>query len=110
MIDKNTSAEALSRREFDSELREWLGYSDSPFIGDAERFGGRAWLWVRQLGWRYYLNADTTREGVAEYVRLLDKAGKLSWSVVPNEKGVENKVAFGPDQIVIPGFYLYRKL
>jgi hypothetical protein len=53
----------------------------------------------------------STREGVDEYVRLLDEAGgKLAWSVVENEKGVENKVAFGPDRTVIPGFYLYRKL
>jgi len=68
-------------------------------------------VWVKQLGWRYYLNADTTRDGVVKYIRLLDEAGgKLSWSVVPNERGVESKVAFGKERIVIPGFYLYRKL
>jgi len=111
MIERNTASEALSRHEFDNELREWLDYSDSAVIGDAEKFGKKAWVWVKQLGWRYYLNADTTRDAVAEYIRLLDEAGgKLSWSVVPNERGVENKVAFGPTQRKIEGFYLYRKL
>jgi len=111
MIERNTAGEALSRHEFDNELREWLNYSGRAVIGDAEKFGGKAWLWVKQFGWRYYLNADTTRDAVVEYVGLLDDAnGNLTWSVVPNERGVENKVVFGASQRKIDGFYLYRKL
>lgn len=102
--------EALTQESFHSELEEWYTESEpGAVIGDARKYGGKAWVWVRHLGNRYHLNADTTYEGVGEYLALLrEQHGKLSWSVVENERGVKNKVALGPGKQVVPGFYLYR--
>jgi hypothetical protein len=44
MIERNTARTARSRAAFDDELREWLDYSDSAAVGDAERFGGKTVL------------------------------------------------------------------
>jgi hypothetical protein len=54
-----------------------------------------------------HLNSNTTREGVAGYLAVA-RTEPPEWVVVRNAQGVENKVAFGPERRVVPGFYLYR--
>ena len=88
----------LSRLDFDSALREWIDTAViGEMIGDSPDFGGKAWLHIIDAGCRYYWNADSTREGVREYLDLLAFDPGLDWQVVPNQKGRMVKVAFGPD-------------
>lgn len=103
-------SEALSRSAFHARLRDWYEEAfDGDTVGDSASYGGRAWVWVRHQGSLYALNADTTYEGVSEYVDLLDAYGDgLAWAVVPNARGKPNKLAFGPERRVLAGFYLYR--
>ena len=109
-MERNTKESALKREQFHEELRDWF---QNAAPGD-EIAGGAAhprapWVWAKHLGNRYYLHADTSYEGVAGYLRLLDMHGEaLRWSVIENERGNLNKAAFGPDQEVFSGFYLYR--
>jgi hypothetical protein len=99
--------EAVARPEFDALLRAWHSHSDDHTIGDAD-FGQAAWIHVHDGSTVYRLNADTTRAGVEEYLRLLDKhEGDLEWSIVPNRNGRDNAVAFGPDRQRPRYFYLY---
>jgi hypothetical protein len=54
------------------------------------------------------LNADTTRDAVAQYMALVQAApGDLEWSVVPSARGNLTKIAFGPDRLILPSFHLY---
>lgn len=109
MIERIPRASAISRDAFHDLLAQWYEESaEGETIGDGSKYGGNDWIWVKFLGNRYHLSADTTRDGVRAYLSLLEAHPKMPWAVVPNERGNPNKVAFGPDRIVYPGFYLYR--
>ena len=62
---------------------------------------------MRDQGRAFHLNADTRRQGVLEYLALLDADPHVDWHVVPNARGHLDKAAFGPDLRIIPGLYLY---
>jgi len=110
MMDQVRRADALTPDEFNARLVEF-GRDARPgdTVGDAVKHGGKAWIWVRRLARHYHLNADSTGDGVAEYLGLWVRHGSsLQWTIVPNARGRMNKVAFGPEKREIPGFYLYR--
>lgn len=104
--------EALSRSSFHAQLREWYeGAFDGDTVGDSSSYRGRPWVWVRHEGGLYHLDADTTHEGVGEYVDLLDAYGDgLAWSAAPGARGSgrPGEVAFGPERRTLPGFLLHR--
>ena len=52
----------------------------------------------------YYINADTTREGV---LKFLDNK-KNDWRIIKNEKGRRNKVTNTTNEDPIQGFYMYK--
>jgi hypothetical protein len=106
---KVRSAEPLARAEFERRLREWYEGTDEDRIGGDTDYGGSSWLWVRYGSGRYHLNADSKREGVATYLRLLERTPDLNWIVTAGRAGKMTKVVFGARQQAIPGFYLYRK-
>ena len=106
---RNSRESPLKRPEFHAALGEFLD-SGRPTVGDA-KFGQTAWVCVKHLGNRYYLNSDTSAEGVAAYLELVEAHGQdLKWSAIDNARGRANKAAFGPDQAIVEGFYLYRQL
>lgn len=112
MMEAVSRTEALTVSAFHASLREFVEESydnGDATVGDTAGRGQKAWVWVKRLGHRYYLNADTKVGGVAEYLALVDQYGDdISWEVVPNRDSVVNKVAFGPDRRVIPSLYFYR--
>lgn len=111
MIERIRKAAAISVDALNTALAEFHEYAapGETLAGPAE-YGPTDWIWVKRLGNRYYLNADTTAEGVGVYLKLVTEHGpKLAWSVVANERGRMNKVAFGPARTVIPGFYFYSR-
>jgi len=111
MMEQVRRAEPLSVDEFNTRLVEFgrdAGPGDT--VGDAAKYGGKPWIWVKRLARRYHLNADATGEGVGEYLALSFQHGaSLQWTIVANERGKMNKVAFGPDKREIPGFHFYRE-
>lgn len=101
-------SEALSRGHFHSVLREWYETAyHGEVVGDAAG-SRRAWVWVRHQGSRWHLDADTTHEGVGEYLELLDAYGEgLAWSVAARSAGSGGNVVFGPERRRIDGFRLH---
>lgn len=108
-LAKMTSRLPMNRLQFDDMLRQWLTESEDR-IGNS-KYGGTPWLWVvSQTGELCHLNADTKDFGVKQYIALFDAMGeKLEWVPVLSAKGSLRKLAFGPNKVVIPGFYLYLK-
>jgi hypothetical protein len=74
-------SEAIPRREFHERLREWSQTTeDGDRVGDAAGYGGKPWVWIQSSDNRYHLNADTTHEGVAAYLDVLEKYGEdIKW-------------------------------
>ena len=51
----------------------------------------------------YYINADTTREGVLKFL----ENKKNEWRIIENERGRMNKVTNTANEDPIQGFYMY---
>tara|TARA_A100001035_G_C27678907_1_gene452083 strand:- start:520 stop:891 length:372 start_codon:yes stop_codon:yes gene_type:complete len=54
----------------------------------------------------YYINADTTREGV---LRFLENRNN-GWITILNERGNMNKITNNEDRTPIEGFYMYKSI
>ncbi|HSU14630.1 hypothetical protein [Longimicrobium sp.] len=110
MMERVRRTNAISVEDLNAALAEFHEEGvDGETIAGANEEGPADWIWVKWLGNRYYLNGDTTWEGVGEYLELVKKHGSgLAWSLVPNGRGEINQVAFGPAKTVIPGFHFYR--
>ena len=109
----NTRGRPIRREEFHENLREWFeGAEPGDTIGDTSEHNQKPWVWIRDLGHWYHLNADSRYEGIRDYLAMLDAhGGMLKWGVVPNETtGRENKAVFGPNGKPVKGMYLYRDL
>ena len=99
----------MKKPEFHEALRAFLA-TGAHVLAPGEH-AQTPWVWVKSLGHKYYLHADSTREGIQGYVALVDEMGdNLCWCAVANERGRQNKAAFGPEKVIVPGFYLYREL
>jgi hypothetical protein len=100
--------EWISKAEFHERLIRWWKDADDALVGDPVTHRRTAWLWVRDGHRLFRLNADTTREGVQEYLELLrSERGRIDWTIVESAAGKMTKTAFGPEQRVIRGFHLY---
>jgi len=66
-------------------------------------------MWVQVGSYTCRLNADTKRDGVQKYLKIVDRhAPDAQWHVRMNQNGTNyNKIHFGHDVECIPGFYLY---
>ena len=107
-MNKVPRSEPISKAVFHQRLREWVEAGNEKCIGDPDVPGVTPWLMVTEGDHRFRLHADTAREGVVDYLRLVTQFGDtLAWTVVPNQRGHENAVAFGPDAERPRHFYLY---
>jgi hypothetical protein len=86
-------------------LGTWLR-SDEKTIGDVGSFGGKPWLYLELGSDTIQINADTNREGVERLLEL-NSQGNETWHVVPNSRGLPNKVTNDPSKRPIRGLYMY---
>lgn len=107
-MEKVEKGKPIDRDEFERRLARWIESGDVlTTVGDSPTYGGAAWIHVAHEGDLHYLNADSTAEGVREYLRRLSSDPQLPWTVGENRRGGRNKVLFGEPPRTIPGFYLY---
>lgn len=107
-ILKLSRENALNNKEdFFKILKCWMGFSKSETIGDLTIMIGRTPLLFLKIGSStYYINADSKRTGVEEFI----KNTEYSWRIIFNEDGVKNKVTNRKDEEAIPGFYFYKDI
>lgn len=101
-MDRTTPIDPLSKAEFHKRLRAWLD-TDELTIGGIDA-GSDGWVYVRDGEQVFQLNADTTREGVDSYLALLDA---FEWTMVPDSRGRNSAIAYGPQKHELSYFYLY---
>lgn len=100
--------EWITKAEFHDRLARWFRDTDEESIGDPSAHRRTAWVWIRDGHILAKLQADTTREAVAEYLEILRAHPRpLEWSVVPSATGQLTKIAFGPEKQTLRNFHLY---
>ena len=74
-------------------------------IGDLDIHNKNVPIVTLNIGKRsFYINADTTRQGVEQFLHNKDR----DWNIIENNRGRENKVTNDPDNNSIEGFYMYQ--
>ena len=99
---------ALSKTEFHSRLREWLNSTDDAIIGPEGLHGQTVWIYVHDGPNMFGLHADTKREAVDAYLRIVAQQGNdLQWEVAESQRGNPTAVVYGPNKHRHKPFYLY---
>lgn len=107
-MERVPASKPLSRLELHQRLRQWFVTTSDAQIGSEDVQDRTSWVCVEYGSDVFRLHADTKREAVEEYLRLVQQYGEeIQWTVVPNQRGNENAVAYGPHQVRITSFYLY---
>jgi len=81
--------------------KENLGYP----IGDYDNFGKTPWIYISLNNEYYFINADTNKKGVIEF--LENHKNQNPWIIVANRNGVFNKVTNNKDGNSIKYLYFY---
>lgn len=109
-ILKLSRENALKNKEdFFKILKCWIRFSKSETIGDLSKMIRRTPVLFLKIGSStYYINADSKRTGVEEFVKNSEESE--SWRIIFNEDGVKNKITNRKDEEAIPGFYFYKEI
>ncbi len=100
---KNTKCN--SKDELITLLKNWLETNELT-IGNGESLTGNTkWIFIIINGNDYYINADTTREGVEVFVKNHER--NYTWKVISNNRNVFKKVSNDVHDNPIPGLYFY---
>ena len=106
-MERVRKIKSITKAEFHQRLREWID-TDEYQIGPEGNFGATGWIFVRDGGSFYKLNADTKRPAVKQYVQNLVLLGEdVEWHTVENSRGNMTAVAYGPEQRRCTSFYFY---
>ena len=103
MIEKETKC--YSKDQLILLLENWLK-TNEPTIGNGKnKTGNTKWIFLYLNDKEYYINADTTREGITNFVRNHEK--NYPWVVIANNRNVYKKVSNEINENAIKGLYFY---
>ena len=86
-------------------LKNWLETNEQTIGNGENQIGAVKWIFININGNNYYINADTTREGVEVFVN--NHEDNFPWKVITNNRGVFKKVTNDVNGNRIPGLYFY---
>ena len=96
-----------SKEELIKLLKNWLQTNENT-IGDIDNYPGYTkWVELNINGNKYYINADTTREGVTIFVD--NHENNSSWKVIANKNNIFKKVSNNTYGKAIKGLYFYSE-
>jgi hypothetical protein len=94
-----------NKEDFFKILKWWLKLTNNNTIGDLSLYSNNTKILKLNIGENsYYLNADSNKSGVAEFIKNKDNA----WITIQNENGRMNKITNRNDSTPIAGLYLYK--
>ena len=86
-------------------LKWWLNLSNKNTIGNTDNMNNNQKIILIKLGSNsYFINADTNKAGVKEFL----KNKKEAWRLIENRNGNFNKITNADRDI--PGFYMYKEI
>jgi hypothetical protein len=98
----------LTKGVFHQRLKEWLQNTDEETIGSEGVDGRTSWIHVRDGLQLFVLHADTSREAVEWYLRVVEEEGdSLQWEIAASQRGKMTAVVFGPRRLRRTSLYLY---
>ena len=95
-----------SKEELYKLLKWWLRTTKDYRIGNPSLANNTPVILLVIGSSSYYINADTTKEGVRDF--LANKNN--SWQIVLSNRGNQNVVTNRLDGMKIPGFYMYKSI
>jgi len=107
-IRKIARDESLDKEDLLQLLKCWKMITTKHTLGDLSKYsaGLTKLIFVTIGANTYYITADTTREGVIQF--LLNKDNKMK--TIANESGRINKITNCNSNLAIPGFYMYKEI
>jgi Zn-dependent metalloprotease len=103
MIVRNTKCH--SKEQLITLLKNWL-QTNEPTIGNGKnKTGNTKWIFLYLNDKEYYINGDTTREGIMNFVKNHEK--NYPWVVIANNRNVYKKVSNEINENAIKGLYFY---
>jgi len=108
-MEKVGRREALSKSEFHQRLRDWLDNNDNLVIGpEGIKYPRTGWVHVRDDSNILALNADTPRDAVDRYLKIVTRYGNdLEWHRAESQRGQMTAVEYGPEKVRCKSFNLY---
>ena len=95
-----------SKEELYKLLKWWLMTTKDYRIGNPSLANNTPVILLVVGSSNYYINADTTKEGVRDF--LANKNNP--WQIVLSNRGNQNVVTNRLDGMKIPGFYMYKSI
>jgi hypothetical protein len=94
-----------SKDELIQLLKNWLKTNETTIGNEAYSTGNTKWIFLMLNGNNYYLNADTTRDGIKSFVN--NHENNYPWVVIANNRNVNKKVTNDVNGSAIKGLYFY---
>lgn len=96
-----------SKDELITTLKNWLKTNENT-IGNGEiKTGNTKIIFLKLNDNKYYINADTTREGIEVFVKNHEENN--SWMIIQNNRGVHKKISNDINSKTIKGLYFYSE-
>lgn len=105
MIEKKTKC--YSKDQLILLLENWLKTNEQTIGNGKSKTGNTKWIILYLNNREYFINADTTREGIMNFVKNHEK--KYPWVVIANNRKVYKKVSNDINGNAIKGLYFYSK-
>ena len=102
---KNTKCN--SKDELILVLKSWLKTNETTIGNGENKTGNTKWIFLNLNDNKYYINADTTREGIESFVKNHERS--YSWKVISNNRNVYKKVSNDINGKAIKGLYFYSE-
>lgn len=103
MIERETIC--YSKDQLVMLLKNWFK-TNEPTIGNGKnKTGNTKWIFLYLNDKEYYINADTTREGIMNFVKNHEK--KHPWVIIADKNQVYQKVSNDINRNAIKGLYFY---
>ena len=107
ILKMNNDNALNSREDLYSLLKLWKELTKGDTIGDIanDRINNNTKIVRLELkNSSFYINADTTREGVLEFLENQEN----DWNLIMSNRGNLNKITNNEDESPIDGFYMYQ--
>jgi hypothetical protein len=108
-MDKVRRDQAVTKAQFHQRLRSWFEKNTDDAVVGPENVDGRSrWIHIRDGSNMFVLHADTKRDAVDHYLRIVARYGDdLQWTIAPSQRGKPTAVVHGSEQCRLKSFYLY---